>query len=621
MSNVSKVEISETLKILPTEPGVYKYFDSEGIIIYVGKAKNLKNRVSSYFANKADLNRKTQRLVSEICRIEYTVVNTEFDAFLLENNLIKANQPKYNILLKDDKTYPYICITNEPFPRVFPTRRHDVEGSTYFGPYASVKGMNILLDLLKKIYTIRSCSFSLTKENIRKKKFKVCLEYHIKNCKGGCEGLQTEDDYQKDIEQVINVLKGKIGVATNYFKQKMQEAAAAWKFEEAQTYKDKLDALENFQSRSLVANPNISDVDVFAITSDEKAAYINYLHIQNGAITQTQTITVKKKLDEADSEILAYVILDFRSKYFIVRKIEGGESTENSVNPSKYQIYNTKIISNIELQIEGLDIQVPKIGDLKKLVELSYKNALFKKKERMNKEVEIKDNSANKRILEQMKKDLNLIVRPDHIECFDNSNIQGTNPVAAMVCFKDAKPSKKDYRHFKIKTVVGANDFASMYEIVTRRYTRLLEEKASLPQLIIIDGGKGQLSSACDALKALNLYGKIPIIGIAKRLEELYYPEDELPIMISKKSESLKLIQRLRDEAHRFAITFHRDLRSKNSIVSRLEEIEGIGKATTEKLLKKYKSVKKIVETDPAEIEAFIGKDKARLVIEGLKKT
>lgn len=598
MSHVDSIEISETLKILPTEPGIYKFFDSQEVIIYVGKAKNLKNRVSSYFANKADLSRKTQRLVSEIRRIEYTVVNTEFDALLLENSLIKANQPKYNILLKDDKTYPYICITNEPFPRVFPTRRHDIEEGTYFGPYASVKAMNNLLDLLKKIYTIRSCSFALTKENIKKQKFKVCLEYHIKNCKGGCEGLQTEDDYQKDIEQVINVLKGKISVATHYFKQKMQEAAAAWKFEEAQAYKDKLDSLENFQSRSLVANPNISDVDVFAITSDEKAAYVNYLHIQNGAITQTQTITVKKKLDETDSEILAYVILDFRYKY---------------------QTHNTKIITNVELQIEGLDIQVPKIGDLKKLVELSYKNALFKKKERMNKEVEIKDNSANKRILEQLKKDLNLIVRPDHIECFDNSNIQGTNPVASMVYFKDGKASKKDYRHFKIKTVIGANDFASMYEIVTRRYTRLLDEKADLPQLIIIDGGKGQLSSACDALKALNLYGKIPIIGIAKRLEELYYPEDEFPIMISKKSESLKLIQRIRDEAHRFAITFHRDLRSKNSIISRLEEIDGIGKATTEKLLKKYKSVKKIIETDYAEIEAFIGKDKARLVMEGLK--
>jgi excinuclease ABC subunit C len=596
------VEIAETLKILPTEPGIYKFFDSQNVIIYVGKAKNLKSRVNSYFANKADLSRKTQRLVSEIRRIEYTVVNSEFDAFLLENNLIKANQPKYNILLKDDKTFPYICITNEPFPRVFPTRRHDAEDATYFGPYASVKAMHTLLDLVKKLYTIRTCSFALTKENIKKKKFKVCLEYHIKNCKGGCEGLQTEEDYQKDIEQVINVLKGKMSIATNYFKQKMQEASTEWKFEEAQSYKDKLDSLENFQSRSLVANPNISDVDVFAITSDEKAAYINYLHIQNGAITQTQTITVKKKLDETDSEILAFVILDFRQKY---------------------GSHNNKIITNIDLQveIEGLDLQVPKIGDLKKLVELSYKNALFKKKERMNKYVEIKDNSANKRILEQMQKDLNLLRRPDHIECFDNSNIQGTNPVASMVCFKEGKASKKDYRHFKIKTVVGPNDFASMYEIVTRRYSRLLSENADLPQLIIIDGGKGQLSSACEALKALNLYGKIPIIGIAKRLEELYYPDDELPIMISKKSESLKLIQRIRDEAHRFAITFHRDLRSKNSLISRLEEIDGIGKATTEKLLKKYKSVKKIMEIPPAEIEAFIGKDKARLVLEGLKES
>lgn len=594
-----QTQIAQTLKILPTEAGVYKFFDANEVIIYVGKAKNLKNRVSSYFANKSDLSRKTQRLVTEIRRIEYTIVNSEFDAFLLENNLIKANQPKYNILLKDDKTYPFICITDEPFPRVFSTRRHDHEDATYFGPYASVKAMNTLLDLVKKLYTIRSCSFALTKENIRKKKFKVCLEYHIKNCKGGCEGLQSPEDYQKDIEQVVNVLKGKTSVATNYFKQKMQEAAAEWKFEEAQAYKDKLESLERFQAKSLVANPNISDVDVFAITSDEKAAYLNYLHIQNGSIVQTQTITVKKKLDETDSEILAYVILDFRSKY---------------------QSHNNKIITNVELYIEGLDIGVPKIGDLKHLVELSYKNALFKKRERMNKEVELKDNSANRRIIEQLQKDLNLIRRPDHIECFDNSNIQGTNPVAAMVCFKDGKPSKKDYRHFKIKTVIGPNDFASMYEIITRRYTRLLEESADLPQLIVIDGGKGQLGAACDALKALNLYGKIPIIGIAKRLEELYYPEDELPIMISKKSESLKLIQRIRDEAHRFAITFHRDQRSKNSLVSRLEEIEGIGKATTEKLLKKYKSVKKIMEIPAAEIEALIGKDKARIVIEGLKE-
>jgi len=593
------LEIAETLKTLPAEPGIYKFFDSQNVIIYVGKAKNLKNRVSSYFANKADLNRKTQRLVSEIRRIEYTVVNSEFDAFLLENNLIKANQPKYNILLKDDKTFPYICITNEPFPRVFPTRRHDRADSTYFGPYASVKAMNTLLDLVKKLYTIRSCNLALTKENIKKKKFKVCLEYHIKNCKGGCEGLQTEEEYQKDIEQVIHILKGKTNIATNYFKQKMQEAAAEWKFEEAQIYKEKLASLEKFQAKSLVVNPNISDIDVFAITSDEKYGYVNYLHVQNGSIVQTQTLTVRKKLDEADSEILAYVILDLRSKL---------------------GTYDCKIITNIEVQIEGLDIQVPKIGDLKKLVELSYKNALFKKKERMNRELEIKDNATNKRVLEQLQKDLNLLRRPDHIECFDNSNIQGTNPVAAMVCFKDGKPAKKDYRHFKIKTVVGANDFASMHEIVTRRYTRLLNENADLPQLIIIDGGKGQLSAACHALKELNLYGKIPIIGIAKRLEELYYPDDELPIMINKKSESLKLIQRIRDEAHRFAIAFHRDQRSKNSLVSRLEEIDGIGKVTAEKLLKKYKSVKKLLEIPPSEIEALIGKDKARIVLEGLKE-
>ncbi len=590
-------ELIESIRNLPPAPGVYRYYNAADELIYVGKAKNLKNRVSSYFVKSNDKSRKTRQLVREICRIEYTVVNSEFDALLLENNLIKQHQPRYNILLRDDKTYPYLCITNEPFPRLIPTRKRIEGRGTYFGPYASVKAMKTVLELVRRLYTIRTCKYALTPENIARKKFKVCLEYHIKNCKGPCEGLQTAADYDADMAQVINILKGKLGIVRNYFREQMMEAAGKLAFEEAQVFKEKLEALEKFQSKSLVVNPDISDLDVVAITTDEKYAYLNYLHIEHGCIIQTKTVHLKKKLDESETDILSSMIVEFRQQFC-------------SEAP--------RVITNVmpDIDFEGFEVMVPKIGDLKKLVELSYKNAMFYRKEKMQRNSEQKEQS--KRVLERLKADLNLPNVPVHIECFDNSNLQGTNSVAAMVCFKGGKPSKKDYRHFNIKTVEGPNDFASMYEIVTRRYRRLLDDHKTLPDLIVIDGGKGQLSAACQALKDLGIYGLVPIVGIAKRLEEIFYPEDELPLLINKKSEGLMLLQRIRDEAHRFAITFHRDQRSRKSIVSRLESIPGIGKQTAEKLLAKYRSVKKIAAMPFEELAQLIGKDKAATVLKHL---
>ena len=559
--------LQNKIKRLPKDPGVYKFFNAEGTIIYIGKAKHLKNRVSSYFNKSAQHNRKTIKLVSEIRDLDFVVVNSELDALLLENNLIKNNQPKYNILLKDDKTYPYICITAEPFPRVFNTRQVTSSKHRYFGPYASVRTMNTLLELLRKLYTVRTCTFYMDVESIASKKHQVCLEYHINNCQGPCENHQSQEDYNKDIQQVIHILKGNIGIVKRHFKEHMQFASEQLDFEQAQQYKEKFDLLANYQSKSLITNPSISDVDCFAIIADEDYAYVNFLKIINGAISQTKSIEIKKKLDKSEEELLAHAILELREKF-------------NS--------FSKRIISNIELSpfLEGVDFHFPKIGDLKKIVDLSRKNALFFKKERLNTKVEQQQTRSKNFTLLQLQADLNLKDVPQHIECFDNSNIQGTNPVAAMVCFKDGKPSKKDYRKYTIKTVIGPDDFKSMKEVVYRRYRRLLDEKKPLPDLILIDGGKGQLSSACAALKDLELYGKIPIIGIAKRLEEIYFPEDQIPIHISKKSRSLTLLQRLRDEAHRFAITYHRNKRSANSLVSELDGIEGIGPKTVEILLK-----------------------------------
>ncbi len=585
----------DQINLLPDEPGVYKFYNAERKIIYVGKAKNIKKRVSSYFNKLNGVNRKTRKMVGEIKTIEFAIVNSELDALLLENSLIKSNQPRYNILLKDDKTYPYICVSNERFPQIYPTRTVNHAKGQYFGPYASVKAMHNVLDLIRSLYTIRTCRYLLSEDNVKQQKYKVCLEFHIGNCKGPCASLQEEGEYNRDIEQAIHIIKGNLGLIKNHFKEAMNRYAGLMEFEKAQLYKEKLQLVDKFQARSLVVNQNIADADVFTIVSDEKKAFVNYLKVKDGAIILTQTVEVKKKLDETDEDILTLIILEFKERY---------------------QHEFKDIIANKGLAVteHELPYTIPKIGDKKKLVDLSVKNALYYKKERysqqeLNRQKEV-------RVLIKLKDDLQLKHLPNHIECFDNSNIQGSFPVAAMVCFKNGKPAKKEYRKYNIKTVEGPDDFASMREVTFRRYKRLLEEGAALPNLIVIDGGKGQLSSACAALKELDLYQKIPIIGIAKRLEEIYFPEDPYPLHIEKKSESLMLLQTIRDEAHRFAITFHRNKRSKASFTTQLEEIEGIGKKTADKLLQHFKSVKKIREATIEELVAIVGQDKARIVKE-----
>ncbi|MEI7585451.1 excinuclease ABC subunit UvrC [Runella sp.] len=582
---------------IPSEPGVYRYFSEEEEIIYVGKAKNLKNRVSSYFVkNHAD--RKTRRLVSQIRRIEFTIVHTEFDALLLENQLIKRYQPRFNILLRDDKSYPFIKVFNEPFPRVEMTRRVDKKTGTYYGPFANIRGMYNLLDMFRELFTLRTCTLNLSKENIEAGKYKVCMEYHLKRCKGPCMNLQPTEDYEQEIAQIHQILKGQLSVPQNYFKQNMMVASEKMEFEKAHEWKQKLDLLQNFQAKSTVVNPKIGNVDVVAIASDEESAYVNYLKIVNGYIMAAQTLEVKKKLDEPDDEILALVLFEMRTTY---------ESDAK------------EIISNIEITTDfKAEVTISKIGDKRSLLDMALKNVHYFRKEKAERKLIESSATTNRRdrVLIKLKADLQLKSLPHHIECFDNSNIQGTNPVAAMVCFKEGRPSKKDYRHFSIKTVIGPNDFASMYEVVSRRYTRVLEEQSELPDLIVVDGGKGQLSAACDALKALGIYGKVPIVGIAKRLEEIYFPEDSLPLYIDKKSESLRLIQQIRDEAHRFAITYHRDKRSRNAFVSELENIEGIGKKTAANLLKEFRGVKAIREADVDKIAEFVGNDKARKIKE-----
>jgi len=575
-----------TLTSLPDSPGIYRYYNKQGELIYVGKAKSLKKRVSSYFNKQAQYNRKTEKLVSEIQKIEFTLANTEFDALLLENNFIKQYQPKYNILLKDDKTFPYLCILKERFPRIIYTRKYIPKQGEYFGPYSSVVSMKSVLELVRQIYSIRTCSLVLSQENIELKKFKVCLEFHIGNCKGPCEGLQPEAEYLEDIAQARNILKGDLSVVEKELTHRMKTAAEAMEFEKAATFKHKLELLEKFQTKSLVVNRKLTDIDVITITSSEADAYINYMQIKEGSIIFSKNLEVKKKLEETDEEILNMVVQDLRSTY-------------RSTNPEVY--------TNVPLSIksDAFENVLPQIGDKKKLVDLSLKNALYQKREKEISKEELKD--KKNKVLHLMQEHLRLLQYPKIIECFDNSNFQGTSPVASMVRFVDGKPDKKGYRHFNIKTVVGPNDFASMKEIVTRRYKRIMEEQGEYPQLIIVDGGKGQLSSACEALQELGLYGKIPIIGIAKRLEEIYYPEDNLPLLISKKSPALLLIQRIRDEAHRFAITFHRQKRSKNTFVTELEQIPGIGKKTADKLLAHFKSVKKIKEASLEELTGVVG--------------
>ena len=594
----SAVFNKDSLNDLPKSPGVYKFLNKEKQIIYVGKAKNLKSRVSSYFNQSNNHNRKTHRLVSEIEQIEIVLVNSEFDALLLENSFIKTLQPRYNILLKDDKSFPYLCVTNEPFPRIIATRKRIPRNGTYFGPYTSVRAMNNVLELIRKLYTIRTCKLNLTNQNINAGKFKVCLEYHIGNCKGPCEGLQSPTEYQKDMLQAEEILRGNLNIPKQYFKEFMQRAAGELDFEGAHAYKEKYELLEKFQSKSLVVNPKLTNIDVCTVISEEKIAFVNYMQIKNGSIVVTKTIEIKKKLDESNQEILVLALVDLRKTF---------ESNAD------------EILTNIAIQNlpESFHFIHPQIGDKKKLVEMSLKNALFFKKEKLNQHESSKIKEL--RVVKQLQHDLQLKELPIKIECFDNSNLQGTNPVASMVHFKNGKPLKSEYRHYHVKTVEGPDDFASMTEIVGRRYKRLKDENLPLPNLIVIDGGKGQLSAAVKSLKALNLYGEIPIIGIAKRLEEIYFPEDQFPIHISKKSESLKLLQRLRDEAHRFAITFHRQLRSKNSLKSELEDIEGIGEKTVDLLLTHFKSFKKIKSASFEELNPLIGDSKAGILIKALQ--
>ena len=585
--------LREVVQRLPDSPGVYKFYNDENTLIYIGKAKSIKKRVSSYFSKSSGINRKTLKLVSEIAAIDYTVANSEFDALLLENNFIKQNQPKYNILLKDDKTFPYICILKERFPRIIYTRKYLPEQGEYFGPYSSVVAMKNVLELTRKLYSIRTCSLLLSEINIEQKKFKVCLEFHLGNCKGPCEGLYDENSYREEIEQARNILKGNMNVVYQYFIKQMKAASASMEFERAQRYKEKLDTLERFQSKSLVVNREITDIDVFTIISTEEYAYVNYLQIKEGAIIFSKTIELKKKLDEPDEELLSFSAWELREQ----------SNSDNS-----------QILTNIPIVVPEEDIEniVPKIGDKKKLIALSLKNALELKKD---KEILREGKKSKQReVLITLQKDLQLQNLPVIIECFDNSNFQGTTPVASMVRFADAKPDKKGYRHFNIKTVEGPDDFASMKEIVFRRYKRILEEGEKLPDLIVVDGGKGQLSSACEALKELKIYGQVPVIGIAKKLEEIYYPEDPFPLHINKKSAGLLLLQQIRDEAHRFAITFHRQKRSKGQLKTEIQGLEGIGEKTAMKLLKHFKSVKKIKEASLEEIEIVIGRKKAEII-------
>ncbi len=581
---------------MPSEPGVYRYYDKKGEILYVGKAKNLKNRVLSYF-NKSQIGYKTRMMVSKIVRLETTVVNSEYDALLLENNLIKEYQPFYNILLKDDKSYPWICIKKEPFPRIFLTRNVIKDGSEYYGPYAKVKQAKTLIEVIKNIYKLRTCSLNLAPEKIKEGKYKVCLEYHIKNCAGPCEGLESEEEYAQKLNAIRGIIKGEFKAAREYLEAEMYNYAAKLEFENAQQSKEKLQILENYQTHTTIVSSNINDVDVFGIISDEAAAYVNYFKIKNGSIIQSYTTEIKKMLDETDEEILEEALIEIRNKF----------------NSTSTEIF---LPFHLNIEIPHVKLIVPKLGDKKRIVELSEKNAMEYRVEKL-KQVQIVDPERHtNRIMAEMKKLLRLPEEPRHIEGFDNSNIQGTNPVSACVVFKDGKPSKADYRIFHVKTVEGPNDFATMEEVIYRRYSRLLDEGEPLPQLILIDGGKGQLSSAVKSLKLLGLYGKISIIGIAKRLEEIFFPEDPVPLYLDKKSETLKVLQRVRDESHRFGVKHHRTRRKNSTIKSELEEIPGVGEKTIQQLLSKLKSVKRIKEASLETLEEILGKSKAKAVWE-----
>jgi excinuclease ABC subunit C len=584
------------LKNIPHKPGIYQFWDTENGLIYIGKAKDLRNRVNSYFNKDINVNAKTRVLVAKIRNITFTIVDTEVDAWLLENSLIKKHQPRYNVMLKDDKTYPWIIIKNEKFPRIFWTRRIVRDGSKYLGPYASVSMMHAILGLIKETYPLRTCNLALSRQNIDAGKFKVCLEYQLGNCKGPCQNYQSEDDYNHNIEEIKDILNGKISAVLRNLKADMDAAVANLNFELAHRLKRKFDLLENYQSKSTVVNSSITDVDVFNIASEEKYAFVNFLKVMNGTIIQTQTIELKKRLDESDEELLTLAISEFRSRY---------------------DSHSKEIIVPFDLNVDDPKIKftVPKLGEKKKLLDLSYKNVQFFKKEKIDQYERLNPEIRTERLLSTMMKDLRMNQLPRHIECFDNSNFQGKYPVSAIVVFKDSKPSKKDYRHFNVKTVEGPNDFATMEEAVFRRYRRMLDEGTELPQLIVIDGGKGQLSSAIKSLKLLGIDKQVTIIGIAKRLEELYYPGDQYPLYLDKKSETLKVIQHLRDEAHRFGITFHRKKRNKGTLATELELIEGIGKTSAEKLLKYFKSVKKIREATSDELQEVVNTKQAKAIV------
>jgi excinuclease ABC subunit C len=580
---------------LPHNPGVYQFLDDKNKIIYIGKAKNLKKRVNSYFAKINSISGKVQMLVRKIADIKFIVVDSEQDALLLENNLIKKYQPHYNVALKDDKTFPWICFKNEPFPRIFPTRNVIRDGSIYFGPYANVRLMHTLLDLIRQLYPLRNCNLKLTEKNILAGKFKVCLEYHLGNCKGPCEGLQTVEDYNLSIQLSKEIIRGNINTVARQLKELMLEYAGKMEFEKAHLVKEKLQMIEKYQSKSTVVNPTIHDVDVFSILPDDSLAYVNFMKVMNGAIIQVHTIELHKKLEETPEELLSLAITDIRQRF-------------DSQSPEIIVPFL------LDYMIEGVTFTVPKIGDKKKLLELSERNVKYYQLEKEKQKELVDPEHRSNRILNRMMNDLRMTELPVHIECFDNSNIQGDYPVAAMVCFKNTRPDKSGYRHFSIKTVEGPNDFASMEEIIFRRYKRLLDENSPLPQLIIIDGGKGQLSAALKSLEKVGLHGKITIIGIAKKLEEIYYPNDPLPMYLDKKSETLRVIQQMRDEAHRFGITHHRRKREKGSIKAVLTEIDGIGFSTNQVLLRKFKSVKNIQLATLEELQAVIGKAKAMIV-------
>ena len=589
------------LKTLPSEPGVYRYYDKNDNLLYVGKAKHLNKRVLSYF-NKNQNGYRTRIMVSKIHRLETTVVNSEYDALLLENNLIKTHQPFYNVMLKDDKTYPWICIKNEDFPRIFLTRTKIKDGSEYFGPYAKVRPARILLDTIKNLYKIRTCNLNLAPVKIDEGKYKVCLEYHIKNCNGPCEDLESKEDYDEKVEAIRGIIKGDFRFAKKYLEERMYRFASNLEFEKAQMIKQNIESLDDYQAKHTVVNPNIDDVDVFGMTSDETAAYVNYFKIRNGSIVQSFTTEIKKVLEETDEDILEEAIIEIRQKF---------DSSSKEI----------LIPFHLGIEIPNVKLIVPKVGDKKRIVELSEKNAKEYRVEKL-KQVQIVDPERHtNRIMSEMQRILRMPVEPRHIEGFDNSNIQGTNPVSACVVFKDGKPSKADYRIFHPKTVEGPDDFKTMEEVVYRRYRRLIDEGEPLPQLILIDGGKGQLSSAVKSLKLLGLYGKITIIGIAKRLEEIYFPEDSIPLYIDKRAETLKVLQRVRDESHRFGVRHHRTRRTNSTIKSELEEIPGVGPKSIELLLNKLKSVKRIKEADIVTLEEILGKVKARVVWEFFNQT